>query len=366
MRARAREVNIFNMSLIDILCGALGAFCFMMLVALPYYRPPGAEIDLRKQESETNELLKQLERLRDAAKGSALAQEMSDLIQKLQDEIKQLQGQLNQYAAQNQQLKAENDSLTKKNEDQARTISQRRPFLTVLTTTPAQEIDLYVQDDVVAGADKRSNPPFNPTQTAHHRQYWPGDVCFWIANQGAATWMVRDSPPNVHYKIYARLIGEPAARRPTSVSATLLDDAGGNTPLADVDLSPQRFWALIGTLTGQAEGKVTFQVATQAERDAEWTKLLKGATPPPAATIPPAPPPQTSVPAANSAEDRKALLEKLRQQQQRQQTPSASAAATAQPRASSGMSQEDRKALLEKLRKRQQQSQPGASPAPSP
>ena len=36
MRARPREVNIFNMSLLDILCGALGAFCFMMLVALPY------------------------------------------------------------------------------------------------------------------------------------------------------------------------------------------------------------------------------------------------------------------------------------------------------------------------------------------
>jgi hypothetical protein len=41
MRTRTREVQIFNMSLIDILCGALGAFCFMMLVLLPYYKPPG-------------------------------------------------------------------------------------------------------------------------------------------------------------------------------------------------------------------------------------------------------------------------------------------------------------------------------------
>jgi hypothetical protein len=36
MRARNREVNIFNMSLLDILCGALGAFCFMMLSLFPY------------------------------------------------------------------------------------------------------------------------------------------------------------------------------------------------------------------------------------------------------------------------------------------------------------------------------------------
>jgi hypothetical protein len=37
MRRRNREVNIFNMSLLDILCGALGAFCFMMLALFPSY-----------------------------------------------------------------------------------------------------------------------------------------------------------------------------------------------------------------------------------------------------------------------------------------------------------------------------------------
>ena len=35
MKRRNREVNIFNMSLLDILCGALGAFCFMMLALFP-------------------------------------------------------------------------------------------------------------------------------------------------------------------------------------------------------------------------------------------------------------------------------------------------------------------------------------------
>jgi len=37
MRASRREVNIFNMSLLDILCGALGAFCFLTLTLFPYY-----------------------------------------------------------------------------------------------------------------------------------------------------------------------------------------------------------------------------------------------------------------------------------------------------------------------------------------
>ena len=60
MRARSREINIFNMSLLDILCGALGAFCFMMLVLLPYYKPPGKETDLHNQEVKTQELLNEL------------------------------------------------------------------------------------------------------------------------------------------------------------------------------------------------------------------------------------------------------------------------------------------------------------------
>jgi hypothetical protein len=37
VKVRRREVNIFNMSLLDILCGALGAFCFMMLTLFPSY-----------------------------------------------------------------------------------------------------------------------------------------------------------------------------------------------------------------------------------------------------------------------------------------------------------------------------------------
>jgi hypothetical protein len=40
MRSRNREVNIFNMSLLDILTGMLGAFLFLMLGLVPYYNRP--------------------------------------------------------------------------------------------------------------------------------------------------------------------------------------------------------------------------------------------------------------------------------------------------------------------------------------
>lgn len=53
MARRKREINIFNMSLLDILCGALGAFCFMMLPLLPSYKPPGAETATRETQQKT-------------------------------------------------------------------------------------------------------------------------------------------------------------------------------------------------------------------------------------------------------------------------------------------------------------------------
>src|SRR4051794_3593518 len=102
MRARPREINIFNMSLLDILCGALGAFCFMMLVALPYYVT--GKVDLVKTQQRTDEILKEVEKLRERMNDPAQAEDLRKLVEELQAQVKQLQGQLNHYAYENEQL----------------------------------------------------------------------------------------------------------------------------------------------------------------------------------------------------------------------------------------------------------------------
>src|SRR4051812_35144648 len=95
MRARNREINIFNMSLLDILCGALGAFCFMMLTLFPHYGqksgppppppPPPASGDasayrdysnkLKKQVNELNKQVDQLNRELNAAENKLKVRE---------------------------------------------------------------------------------------------------------------------------------------------------------------------------------------------------------------------------------------------------------------------------------------------------
>ena len=278
MRARSREVNIFNMSLLDILCGALGAFCFMMLALLPYYKP--ANGDLRQQEVNTDDLLRQLEQLKDRAKDSALAQQMNDLVNKLQDQVKQMQGELNRYANENQRLQEENKNLTQTNEKQGQTLAMRHPFLTLVGTIPIQDVDLYLLSDNTTEDNTRTNPPFNLTKS-HNETFWNGDIAQWWPQHGVSMWITRDAPAGVHYKIYAKLAGEPATRQACQVNGSLTGPTW-NVDLPAVPLTPARFWTLIGTATMDDQGKAAFVVATDKERDAEWVKLSKG-TPPPAA-----------------------------------------------------------------------------------
>ena len=280
MRTRTREVQIFNMSLIDILCGALGAFCFMMLVLLPYYKPPGKAADLQSEQNKTQDLLKELEKLKDAAKDSALAQQMAELTRQLENQIKQLQGEVNQLTAQNQQLKTENKNLMAKNETQASKLDMRRPFLAVAAAYPPQDIDLYLQSDNLS-EEKKTNPPMDLTK-AHQTSFWAGDIPLWWTDHGITVWMTRDAPAGVHYKVYVKLNPDSVVGWRTAAKvATMAFAERENLQLPDVALTPERFWELVGTLSVGADGKFAFKEATQAERDVEWSKLSKG-TPPPA------------------------------------------------------------------------------------
>ena len=38
MKPRNREINIFNLSMLDVISGAMGAFLIIMVVLFPYYK----------------------------------------------------------------------------------------------------------------------------------------------------------------------------------------------------------------------------------------------------------------------------------------------------------------------------------------
>jgi len=334
MRARSREINIFNMSLLDILCGALGAFCFMMLVLLPYYKPPGKETDLHNQEVKTQELLNELEKLRARVQDSAAAQQMTQLVQNLQGQMQQLQGQLNQLSAENQQLENQNRSLAAKNDKQTRQLDMRNPFIISVVSSPPRELDIYLESDAISEKNT-SNPPFDPNK-AHQPTFFAGDRGLFWPERGVAIWMTRDAPASVHYKLYVSISRSSAAPNSTG-TITVKSLASSDTwslDLPDVTLTSDRFWTLVGTLSQTSEGKPAFREATQAERDVEWSKLTKSSPPPqakPTVTAGPAMPFPVGTAQPNgtplSVEQRRALLEKLEKERlnrQQHQPPSPS------------------------------------------
>lgn len=105
MKRKNREINIFNMSALDLFASAMGAFLVLAVVALPYYL------------------------------------KVDPLIKKLKQcngQLQSTQQQLQQCQAQNQQLQAENEQLQR---DLAKT------FLSVVILWPSEDdVDLHVTD----------------------------------------------------------------------------------------------------------------------------------------------------------------------------------------------------------------------------
>ncbi len=60
LKRRERDINIFNISMLDVICGALGAFMLVMIILIPFYN---------RQDNDQSEKVKELQqRLQEAEK----------------------------------------------------------------------------------------------------------------------------------------------------------------------------------------------------------------------------------------------------------------------------------------------------------
>jgi hypothetical protein len=125
MTRRNREINIFNMSLLDILCGALGAFCFMMLTLLPYYMPSGNTAETRardrERDKEFGEAIKDIEKIKDMVDAET-ARKLEEELKRLRQLYDEAVGQLNAARA---ELAEKTALLEKAQADLAQAVAQR-------------------------------------------------------------------------------------------------------------------------------------------------------------------------------------------------------------------------------------------------
>jgi FtsZ-binding cell division protein ZapB len=342
MKRNNREVNIFNMSLLDILCGALGAFCFLMLSLLPYYRPPGKDISVSREQKELLDELQKIKDLTERLKSASTAEDLTELVKqlremitKLENEIKQLQGQVNALYAENDELKtrvaklevengilrtrneklerenqqllaekqrllARNEQLEQQNqqlqqekqqiEQQKRELEnrlqQKLPWSVTVTANDTRlPLDCSLHEQVVTANDDSRQPDFDPALPVQPSK-WIGD--YRLGGMGSVTRVQASRFAGGENKFYIKVNAPhsvpraPGAQAPPLVLNTEL--AGANlTPLVvpALVLQPDRPWVYVGRFRVESLNRITFTLATEAERDAEWERLTNVKPPEP-------------------------------------------------------------------------------------
>ncbi len=201
MKPRNREINIFNMSLLDVLCGALGAFCFMMLVLFPFYSQdkgaakapdvPPAGIDPKNYEEAMSKI-----------------KEMEDLIKKFQDYASQADAQEKREESQIRQLQQDLQTAQQRVDQ----LEMRKPILSIgrFIVNDGDHIQVYVED-TRTGQNGKKNDPVDATKTQESR--FSGDMVVQGEGAGLSYFMVRDAPTG-QYKVFFKVIKHPSANQP--------------------------------------------------------------------------------------------------------------------------------------------------------
>lgn len=227
MKPRNREINIFNMSLLDILCGALGAFCFLMLGLFPYYKPLSA-----------------------SGGGSSQSAE-----------------------AENQHLRRELKALEP--------YRMRNPMVVYISWVPSgHDVDLYVRSSNKS-TEGKAMPDFSPT--TKQGEFFTGDARFGYG--GSEIWLVRDNPAPVEYKIYYRLFEQKGDSQPTTIWGTIVTAVGGRD-LPEVTLTREKTGVFVGTLVVQAEDNIEFRSAMPAPPKPPSAQSSPPQSPPPPSASP--------------------------------------------------------------------------------
>jgi hypothetical protein len=93
MRARNREFNILNMSFLDVICGAMGAFLIIMVILMPYYK------------QEAKDFVQSIGKLRqELAKSSQRLEETETKLGRAEEKSRELEQEHQKAKSQNQEL----------------------------------------------------------------------------------------------------------------------------------------------------------------------------------------------------------------------------------------------------------------------
>ena len=228
MKSRNREVNIFNMSLLDILSGALGAFCFLTLVLFPYYKPNQQQQQQQQQPD---------------------PQDYQAAIQRIHQLEQQLQTCQANHADCQAQVQQASDKITQ--------LGMRNPISIVGAFDGPNDLDIYVEDDRTN--DKGLKAP-NVDGKAKQWPTWQGDSRVdFQAGFASEIWVMRDTPTS-EYRIYYKMFKQADGHKPTNVVGTIVLSQDPFVGLPQVTLTDVGQVVRVATITTTSDGHAKVRV----------------------------------------------------------------------------------------------------------
>ncbi len=228
MQRRNREINIFNLSMLDVISGAMGAFLIIMVILLPYYKKESIDYQREITQARAAEAAAQ-RTVQEAKAAQRAAEEKSQAIEK------SLQA-------------AQADANQNRQRADAATQQLAKTFLLVHIQWDIkfQDVDLHVIDPMgTEFSYEHRTYPGRPGALSVDSQFGPGNEVW--SNPSA---MVGE------YRVYANLYNHRGVNETPTVTGSVIH-RGGSTALPPIRLSARQQKFLMAKVTVGSDGRVS-------------------------------------------------------------------------------------------------------------
>ncbi|MEW5913513.1 MAG: hypothetical protein AB1814_13210 [Thermodesulfobacteriota bacterium] len=254
MRRRYRDINVFNLSMLDVIASAMGAFLIIMVIIIPYFNKESQRLisenqQLRQQVQQQQQQIQSLQQqIQQLLRQQATSQDVRRQLERLQQQIQQQQQQIQQQQRTIEQQRQQNAGLQR--EVQALRQRLAKTFLIIIISwkTPKHDVDLHVVDP--AGHEfwyKKKSYPNVPGELSEDAQIGPGQE----------VWVITQAPPG-DYKIYYNLYNPHGNMTAPAVNGMVYHRDGYNR-LPQKVLTRIKQKVFVATVTVKPDGSVVIR-----------------------------------------------------------------------------------------------------------
>jgi hypothetical protein len=296
MKARSREINVFSLSLMDVISGAMGAFLIIMVLLAQFYEfdpatsekvddlrePLDAAIaglsDIRSGVASIFDDLIESQRgaesadavaSREAAGIEALSRAVASDIERVTNHLAAVHEKTNLLERELQEKTAQ----LQRGEERLGRLEIREPIVVAAYWDCNANVDLFLQSDRVSALDDTPGVEFDPR--LRQQQSFTGDISSNTQEGPAAEMsMVSETPPSTSYKIFVNLMAGPS-----DVRCAVVTHAMGSTGFFAVPPAATLTFAnpydYLGAITVSADREMAYKEPGAAEREKELALVRK-------------------------------------------------------------------------------------------